>query len=161
MKRCLYCSLFCFLCAAFLVGCATGRTLENVFDIPVERISTSSLEDPIRVRFISFREDDEHGIVAVEGSFKNQSGKTIKDVRFTLRPYDKYGNQVYCREKHWSAVTLEEEGPWVPGGVSYQYWPKVWYSFSIAEIALEKIEIDFLDGTSLTLPSLTPDLNTE
>lgn len=135
------------LCAILLTGCAT-RTLDDVLDVPASRISTTSKGDPVRVRYITFSLDDEHGIVSVDGSFKNQSGKTIKDIRFTLKPFDKYGNEVYCRERHWSSVFLEEAGPWVPNGVSYQHWPKVWYSFSVDSIALESIEIYYLDGTS-------------
>ena len=147
MKRYPQLAFLLFLCV-LLAGCATGRTLDNVLGVPSPKISTNSKEDPVKVRYLSFSVDSEHGIVSVDGSFKNQSGKTIKDVRFTLKPFDRNGDEVYCRERQWSSVVLEEAGPWVPGGASYQHWPKVWYSFSVSSIALESIEIFYLDGTS-------------
>ena len=152
MKRFWQIIILLVLCTTLLAGCATSRTLNSILGTPSTKISTTSKEDPVKVRYLTFSVDDEHGIVSVDGSFKNQSGKTIKDVRFTLKPFDKNGEEVCCRERQWSSVVLEEAGPWVPGGVSYQHWPKVWYSFSVSSIALESIEIFYLDGTMEILP---------
>lgn len=144
-----------------VISCAGTRSLDVIFGVPDEKITTNAKEDPLKVGFLSFRMDDEHGIVAVEGSFKNQTDKTIENVRIKVTPYDDAGKPVICRERNWSTVILEEDGPWVPGGVSYQHWPKVWYSFSVATIALESIEINFLDGSSLILPLVGTYLSTE
>lgn len=141
------------LCVALLASCATsGEPLAQTFGVVSNRISTKSEDDPLRIWYLKPSSPNSAGGVDVDAMFTNQSDKMIKYLRVTVVPYNAVMDPVHCHVRGRSSVTLEDVGPWVPNGTDIGGWENVWYNSTISYLSLERVEIEYMDGTKITLP---------
>lgn len=83
----------------------------------------------------------------------NNSKKTVKYITFTVEPYNAVGDVVRCEIRGRSRFSGHETGPIKPGQ-SYGYdrlWENAWYNNTIKKAVLLEINIEYMDGTIITL----------
>jgi hypothetical protein len=94
------------------------------------------------------------GGVDVSIDITNISDKTIKYIRYTVKPYNAVGDVVRGEISRNSLKNLRETGPINSAGkTSGSYWSNVWYNNSIRFIKLTKVNITYMDNTSRTFSS--------
>ncbi len=104
---------------------------------------------------ISKSKPNSAGGVDVFIGYKNMSDKIIKYAVFTITPYNSVGDKTYCDIRREATVRLNDMGPYKKGeglaGNYNWYWENTWYNWEISKIELDKIEIEYMDGTRITL----------
>lgn len=83
-------------------------------------------------------------------SFQNTSGKIIKYARFTVTAINAVGDPVGCSVRGPGAATANLTGPVMPMAIENagSWWSCLWYNSTAAFARLDKVEVDFMDGTS-------------
>lgn len=118
--------------------------------------------DPVIVKDISLSFDSVGG-VDVNFAWQNNTGKTIKYISFYVTPYNRVHDPVRCTIRNYSTTSLKATGPFTNGYQAYSYslfdedviygetgFAKVWYNFDIEYIKLNKVVVQFVDGSSRT-----------
>ncbi len=93
------------------------------------------------------------GGVSVKFSFRNDSGKTIKYITFSLKPYNSVNDFV---ESDLSSQNgrLRCTGPIEPDEIEKNcLWENCWYNSTIVGASLLSIYIIYMDGTEETIDS--------
>lgn len=87
-------------------------------------------------------------------NWKNLSNNVIKYAYFTVVPYNSVNDIVTCSIRHYSRFTAQDDGPYGKGkgnkGTAY-YWENAWYNYTIKRAELKEVEIEYMDGTSLSI----------
>jgi hypothetical protein len=149
----LYRSIICFVAIIFgLSGCATTNTKD------LERVKREGI--PILIEFAYPSAPNSAGGVDVRIDFVNTSSKTFKYVLFTAIPYNKVGDVVQSAVGGKTSASLETVGPYNPGqknyepdpwlGGRYSHWPNVWYNNTISCIEITKVELTYMDGSTVS-----------
>jgi len=86
-------------------------------------------------------------------SFQNTSGKIIKYARFTVTAINAVGDPVGCSVRGPGPATANLTGPVMPMAIENtgSWWSCLWYNNTAAFARLDKVEVDFMDGTSQTV----------
>lgn len=139
----------------FLFSCQS-----NIKTPKIER----SLQDknvPIVITLIHSTMPHSAGGVHVYVNFVNTSYKTINYVTFYVTPYDNVGNVAPSTIGRKTTTPLKDTGPyrigegnasqyWTIMGPMQQsdgYWKNVWYNHAIRCIKIDKVLIEYSDGT--------------
>lgn len=93
------------------------------------------------------------GGVDVNLEFQNLSKKTIKYVYFTVQAYNAVDDPAECEIRNSSRRRLEKVGPIKPLEFTSGEWENVWYNSTIAEVKLEEVGIEYMDGSETILKS--------
>ena len=89
------------------------------------------------------------GGISVKWSFKNNTEKTIKYASFWMTPYNAVNDAQQCSIKRKSTDGVRYTGPLAPGGIATgNLWENAWYNHTITTARLEKIYIEYMDGTT-------------
>ena len=87
------------------------------------------------------------------------SSKTVKYIWFVVKPVNAVNDIVKCSIWGNSTARLESTGPfeqyegdWYLSGLVGATWDNVWYNGSVKSVLIEKIEIEYMDGTTATIP---------
>lgn len=109
------------------------------------------------------------GGVSVKYNLYNNSNKTIKYIWMEVMPENAVGDVVSCSATGACARTITITGPIAQHttsakGNGYQYIPTVmWYNASISKIQINKLTIEYMDGTKLQIPgnkvTVNPNIN--
>lgn len=85
----------------------------------------------------------------------NKSDKVIKYIFFHVTPYNAVGDKVYCEIRSYSEFSGKSTGPFKKneGNDGSKYWECAWYNNSIDTFLITSVDIEYMDGTSLTLDS--------
>lgn len=83
--------------------------------------------------------------------FKNLSHKTIKYLKFEGFVYNAVGDKVLCNIKASSIIKGRETGPIKPGEQGGGTWETIIYNWAADTVKLEKISIEYMDGTTYHL----------
>lgn len=95
---------------------------------------------------------DSAGGVSVKGTLVNTSSNTIKYIVLRFIPYNAVNDPVQCSIKSVSEYGLQCTGP-IPPNSSYAFFGEnMWYNHSITSIRVSQVEIQYMDGTSETIP---------
>lgn len=132
--------------------------------------AAKSIEDKVHdiIRVYELNIDDINSAdgVDVEITWVNNSSKTIKYIVFEVIPYNAVNDVVKCRIRNESSRRLQSTGPYNTGeGDAYLYtsydgtssewwggiWEAVWYNNTVDRLEFNKIEIEYMDGTTETL----------
>lgn len=139
------------LAAAVLIilsvsGCAMSARIHDDFSEARERAARNNLP----LVFMAYgQEPNTAGGVTVEINFQNVSTKTIKNIVFTLTPFDADGRQVSCEVSRKCGTDLTAVGYFrYDSGYSSRYWENVWYSRVIQYIQVNAVTITFMDGAT-------------
>lgn len=84
---------------------------------------------------------------------QNKSKKEIKYIYFDVVAYNAVKDKVSCEIRGTTGFRGRETGPIKSGkwfGTN-TYWECAWYNSTIKSVTIEKIEIDYMDGTSIEL----------
>lgn len=73
--------------------------------------------------------------------------KEIKYIYFTVTPYNRVNDKQYCEIRDHSIFNGSVTGPFYYGSADYSYWDCAWYNSDIDHIELDKITIEYMDGT--------------
>jgi outer membrane murein-binding lipoprotein Lpp len=107
----------------------------------------------IRVTKVSTGKPNSVGGVDLYINWKNKSEKTIKYVYFEVTPYNSVDDVVTSDIGSGSLFRGKETGPFKTGegSSSNTYWDTAWYNNTIVRAELHKIDIEYMDGTTVTL----------
>lgn len=86
-------------------------------------------------------------------SFINNSPKSIKYVWFSVTFYNNVDDLVSCEIQNTNTRTLKETGPIETGGQGGGKWEAVIYNNSTEYIKIKSIKIQYMDNTTLIVPS--------
>lgn len=87
-------------------------------------------------------------------TWQNKSNKTIKYIYFYAQPYNAVNDPVSCTIRHQSIMKCSSTGPYESGDGSAatgMHWDNAWYNNTIKTVKIVQIEIEYMDGTSITL----------
>lgn len=118
-----------------------------------ERIN--KYKSAIRVSRVRTSRPNSAGGVDLYISWKNLSDKVIKYAYFTVVPYNAVDDIMTCDIRRYSDFTGQETGPFYKGqgNTGSTYWENAWYNYTITKAILKKVEIKYMDGTSLEIPT--------
>jgi len=92
------------------------------------------------------------GAIGAQIRFSNTSGKTYKYVDFIVVAHNRVGDRIIREGDATPVIKLRFTGPLTsrrtPGTMK---WPAIWYRTPIACLAIQRIDIDHMDGTKLAL----------
>lgn len=96
---------------------------------------------------------DSAGGVSVKFSFINKDPKkVIKYARFYFTPINRVGDAVNCLTRHISQNSVLYTGPLSPNQEEIGcLFENAWYNESIDTINLDRVDITYMDGTSVIL----------
>ena len=92
------------------------------------------------------------GGVSVRAAVKNVGTKTIKYYYLFVLPYNAVNDVVYCPVTKESRRILKGTGPLSPDSTDVGTWEDMWYNPTIQRVEVEKVQIEYMDGTSETIP---------
>lgn len=109
----------------------------------------------IRVTKLRASSPNSAGGVSLYVGFKNMSDKVIKYITFEVVPYNAVGDIVYCDIRDYANFRGRDTGPYAKGeglaGNNSGYWDCAWYNYSITDVELKSIDIEYMDGTRESL----------
>ena len=121
----------------------------------MELQTENRIENIIRVTKLQVSRPNSAGGVSLYIGFKNMSDKIIKYITFEVVPYNAVGDIVYCDIRDYANFRGQATGPYAKGeglaGNNSGYWDCGWYNYSITDVELGSIYIQYMDGTSIVL----------
>ena len=109
----------------------------------------------IKVTELQVSSPNSAGGVSLYVGFKNMSDKVIKYITFEVVPYNAVGDIVYCDIRDYANFRGRDTGPYAKGeglaGDNSGYWDCAWYNYSITDVELKSIDIEYMDGTRESL----------
>ena len=115
----------------------------------------NSVKNIIRVTKLRASSPNSAGGVSLYIGFKNMSDKVIKYITFEVVPYNAVGDIVYCDIRDYANFRGQATGPYAKGeglaGNNSGYWDCAWYNYSITDVELKSIDIEYMDGTRESL----------
>lgn len=113
------------------------------------------IREIIRVTKLSTGEPNSVGGVDLFIGYKNMSEKTIKYATFVIVPYNNVGDEAICDTRKHSTFSAEDQGPHAKGeglaGDYNWYWKNAWYNWTIDRLELKRIDIEYMDGTKVSI----------
>ena len=86
-------------------------------------------------------------------SFTNKSDKTIKYIKWEGLAYNAVDDPVKCEIRRTSLINGKITGPIYPAEIGKAEFPNVIYNYSAKYITLVVIDIDYTDGSHLSIPT--------
>lgn len=83
--------------------------------------------------------------------YKNLSDKVIKYLVWTGYPINAVNDIVSCEIRGNSSFSGKDTGPVKKGGTGGGYWDCAWYNSTAKKLILEKIDIEYMDGSTLCI----------
>lgn len=127
-----------------------AATLPDSLRIEQENLRILDLKNTIKIINVYTSEPNSASGVDIHTIWKNTSNKTIKYISFYWTPYNAVNDEVPCLIRGFKNWGGKVTGPIKPGQV-YGYgrsWECLWYNNTIKRATLDKIEIEYMDGTS-------------
>ena len=124
----------------------------------VKKERENELKGIIRVNAVYPYDMDYYGGTDLIVNFVNNSDKIIKYITFYCQPFNAVGDPVSCEIQYESALSMshlsegafESTGPYAKGegiqGTRYR-WAKAWYNSTIKTVKLNKVKIEYMDGS--------------
>ena len=92
------------------------------------------------------------GGVDVIGVFRNTTNKPIKYAHLYFEPLNRVGDVVRCTISNCAEKGLTLTGPYKPGRRHRFHGENMWYNNSISTARVTEVQIEYMDGTSETIP---------
>ncbi len=121
-----------------------------------EEARIQELKNTIKIISVTTSRPNSVGGVDVRTVWKNTSDKTIKYASFLWTPYNAVGDPVYCTIARESEKGGRVTGPVKPGETRgyREIWSAMWYNNTIKKATLDKIELEYMDGSTDTIDGL-------
>jgi hypothetical protein len=109
--------------------------------------------DILRVKYVHASPPNSAGGVDLSIYWQNRSKKTIKYVHWAFDAYNAVNDVVSCTIRHESRFKGKDTGPFTSGSWNgdNSSWESAWYNYSIVKARLVEAEIEYIDGTTLSL----------
>ena len=135
-----------------LTGCGTSARYEAELKYAEDAKKAGT---PILIEDIEPSYPNSAGGVDVEIDITNISDKTIKYIRYTVKPYNAVGDVVRGEISRKSLKRIRETGPIASGERTSRgsVWENVWYNHSIRCIKITRVDITYMDGSSRNFTS--------
>lgn len=128
------------------------ETNESDIAIDTESVEEKDLLSIILMSYVKTMEPNSVGGVDLHIKWTNSSEKTIKYIYFYVQPYNAVDDPVTCDITNDSIIKCYSTGPFERGeGGHPGVWECVWYNNTIKYAKITKIEIEYMDGTSIIL----------
>lgn len=119
-----------------------------VLSVNAQEYTTENI--PVKIKSVRKTTNSASG-VSVTVTWKNNSNKTVKYFKWSGFPRNAVGDMVRCSIRDYSYFTGSQTGPIKPGKKTSPYWDCVWYCWDVKEVCITKIEVEYMDGTSVIL----------
>jgi hypothetical protein len=83
--------------------------------------------------------------------YTNSSSKTIKYLYWTGTVYNAVNDPAYCEIRRTATYTGQDVGPIEQGESGGGYWECIVYNYSAEYVKLSKVQIVYMDGSSITI----------
>ena len=110
-----------------------------------------TVKNSIKIKTYHLSGPNSAGGIDVFFHYKNLSDKTIKYLVWTGYPINAVGDPVYCTIRDYSSHRGQDTGPIKKGASRKSYWECVWYNWQAKRFILTKIEIEYMDGSTLDI----------
>lgn len=114
-----------------------------------KRIET--IKNSIKIKGYHLSSPNSVGGVGAFFHYKNLSDKTIKYFVWTGYPINAVGDPVSCTVRGYSLQKGEATGPIKKGASRKSHWDCIWYNWQAEKLILTKIEIEYMDGSTLEI----------
>lgn len=114
-----------------------------------ERIK--KLKKRIRITNAWLSSPNSAGGVDANVYYKNLSSKTIKYFEWSGYPINAVGDRVGCEIRGFDDFHGKDTGPVKPGHSGGGCWSCAWYNYSARKLIITKVEITYMDGSSLKI----------
>lgn len=111
-------------------------------------LGKQKLNELLTITKISTSKPNSAGGVDVSVSWKNNSEKEIKYIRFQMQAFNAVGDSVRSEIGNRSLFNLEDTGPFKGGVKNTSKGKNAWYNKTIVKANIDSIEIEYMDGTS-------------
>ena len=111
--------------------------------------------DSIQIINVTTDKPNTSGGVNLYIKWKNNTRRVIKYVRFKVSAMNGVNDEVYCEmSMNTSPMCVKITGPINPNQISGNdtYWDNVWYNGDIRRCVIRKMEVDFMDGSTVVIP---------
>lgn len=115
----------------------------------VQRIKV--LKNSIRIKSAYLSSPNSASGVDAIFYYTNKSSKTIKYLIWHGYPKNAVGDAVTCDIRGYSEFNGKDTGPVKPGRTSGGCWDCAWYNWEAKRLVLTGIDIEYMDGSSLTI----------
>lgn len=115
------------------------------------RVRGKELNSPVTIMNKGIKEINSADGVSCFISFKNITDKMAKYVKFDLVPYNRVFDQAYSTIDGKSKKTVTVTDFISPNDEYHAYCENVWYNSTIISMKVDKIEMIFIDETSLVI----------
>lgn len=140
-------------CAALLSGCMTSPLtpeLDQIQKLYSARVDTAR---PVLIVGQNVSNPNSAGGVDFEVSFQNLSGKNIKYIHFLVTALNRVGDPAPSTIDGEATAKVRATGPFPNGYSGLLQWENVWYNGEIVFARIDSILVDYMDGTSESVPS--------
>lgn len=118
---------------------------------PTTAPKPKTLQDcPIKVNSCYTAEPNSAGGVDLYVDWYCESDKEIKYIYFNVTPYNRVNDFQRCEIRDYGTQDCKLTGPFNNDSADYSYWECVWYNDDIDHPELNKITIEYMDGTKET-----------
>lgn len=131
---------------------------DGIYDDDAYCVKLTAARKKLRIYDKHIKAIDSVGGVDISIAWENRSPKTIKYIYFTVTPYNAVGDVVSCEITNNSTVCVyctgpyeQYEGCYLLGILVGSTWENVWYRNSVAYFTIDKVEIEYMDGTTTTI----------
>lgn len=109
------------------------------------------LKNSIRIKSAYLSSPNSAGGVDANFYYVNKSSKTIKYLVWHGYPKNAVGDMVFCDIRDRAHFNGKDTGPIKPGRSGGGCWDCAWYNWTAKKLVLTGIDIEFMDGSSLTI----------
>ena len=110
-----------------------------------------SIKNSIKITSYYLTSPNSASGVSVYFYYKNLSDKVIKYLTWQGYPINAVGDPVSCQIRNVASYRGMDTGPVKKGQSGGGYWDCAWYNSTAKKLILESIEIEYMDGSSLTI----------
>lgn len=129
---------------------ATESASYVIQDEKSERTKIARKNMPILITNFETKQNSVGGLNYTLG-IVNNSGKTINYIYYTVHVINRVGDTVSCTIARDSSFRLSDTGPYKAGETTSGTWEAFMYNYSANKVVIDKVEIKYSDGTSVTL----------
>lgn len=136
-----------------VTGCVSSQqqALNNYVLSEVQKDISEGL--PLSISGFGVDDINSVGGVEIMAAAINLSPKTIKYLTYDFTPYNSVGDVQRGEIRRRSKASVYTTGPYAQYEPIVSYWENVWYNSDIKCIVLSRVEIEYMDGTSVTFGS--------
>ena len=128
---------------------------DSIQNVQEELSLGQAYRDSIQIIKVTTDKPNNTGGVNLYIKWKNNTRRVIKYVRFKVSAINGVNDEVYSETDTYNLpACVIVTGPINPNQISGNdiYWECVWYNYSIKRCVIRKMEIDFMDGSTVVIP---------